>query len=83
MFDKEFPTEEILNDEQIINFIQHDENEKDDDDDDDDNDNDEVVPLISAKKPLIYWKIISIILNNKMAIILILTIYKFLRSIYV
>jgi hypothetical protein len=50
MFDKEIPTEEILNDEQIINFIQHDENEKDDNDDDDDNDNDEVVPLISAKK---------------------------------
>ena len=47
MLDKEIPTEEILNDEQIINFIQRDENEKDDDDDDDD---DDVIPLISAKK---------------------------------
>ncbi|GET54853.1 hypothetical protein GLOIN_2v1472481 [Rhizophagus irregularis DAOM 181602=DAOM 197198] len=52
MLDKEIPTEEVLTDEQIINFIQRDENEKDDNnnDDDDDDDDDVIVPLISAKK---------------------------------
>ncbi|CAB5373885.1 unnamed protein product [Rhizophagus irregularis] len=52
MLDKKIPTEEVLTDEQIINFIQRDENEKDDNnnDDDDDDDDDVIVPLISAKK---------------------------------
>jgi hypothetical protein len=48
ILDKEIPTEEVLTDEQIINFINHDGNEKDDDDDDDDDDS--VIPLILAKK---------------------------------
>ncbi|PKK59087.1 hypothetical protein RhiirC2_795334 [Rhizophagus irregularis] len=54
MLDKEIPTEEVLTDEQIINFIQRDENKKDDNNnnDDDDDDDDVIVPLISAKKAI-------------------------------
>ncbi|GES96197.1 tigger transposable element-derived protein 6-like [Rhizophagus clarus] len=56
MLDKEISTEEILTDEQIINFIKHDESEKDKDDDDDDDD-DDVISLVPAKKTVDSLKI--------------------------
>ncbi|PKB94210.1 hypothetical protein RhiirA5_439308 [Rhizophagus irregularis] len=54
MLDKEIPTEKVLTDEQIINFIQRDESEKDDNNNNNNNndDDDVIVPLISAKKAI-------------------------------